>query len=112
MKRTCFWQDPVMALRRTRERVRGRATSSNRASSMHLWWEPGPRSLREVAVTLEVVEPPVVDELYFWALQVSFVDGDRHVGGAHLGLQWYSPHPGSTAVNWGGYRDAGGELDG
>src|SRR5580765_6989789 len=101
-----------MALRRGRRRVRGYPTSSNRASSMHLRWERVPRSLREVAVTLEVVEPPVVDELYFWALQVSFVDGDRHVGAGHLGLQWYPLHPGGTAVNWGGYRDGGGELDG
>ena len=79
---------------------------------MHLRWDRVPRSLREVAVTLEVVEPPVVDELYFWALQVSFVDGDRHVGAGHLGLQWYPLHPGGTAVNWGGYSHGGGELDG
>jgi len=68
--------------------------------------------LLEVSVTLEVVEPPVVHELYFWALQVSFVDGDRTVGAAHLGLQWYALHPGGTAVNWGGYREDGDELDG
>ena len=62
--------------------------------------------------TLEVVTAPVVDALFFWALQVSFVDRGRDGGGAHLGLQWYPPHPGSTAVNWGGYRPGGGELDG
>jgi hypothetical protein len=79
---------------------------------MHLRWDPSPSSLLDVSVTLEIVEPPVVDKLYFWALQASFLDGGRHVGAAHLGLQWHSQHPGSTAVNWGGYRDAGGELDG
>jgi hypothetical protein len=94
------------------ERTAGYPTSSNRASSMHLRWDPPPPPTDAVAVTLEIVEPPVVPELYFWALQVSFLDGGRRVGGAHLGLQWYARHPGSTAVNWGGYRDRGGELDG
>src|SRR5688572_33269309 len=79
---------------------------------MHLRWDPPPRPVLEVSVTLEVVEPPIVHELYFWALQVSFVDGGRTVGAAHLGFQWYAPHPGSTAVNWGGYRAGGGELVG
>ncbi len=93
-------------------RVRGYPTSSNGASSMHLHWDPAPPPCLEVAATLEVVEPPVVRSLYFWALQASFVDRGRRVGGAHLGLQWYDRHPGSTAVNWGGYRDGAGELDG
>jgi hypothetical protein len=54
-----------------------------------------------------------VDRLYFWALQVDFVDpAGRPAGGAHLGLQWHPGHPGSTAVNWGGYRAGGGELEG
>jgi len=79
---------------------------------MHLHWDPTPAPTLEVAATLEVVVPPVVSELYFWALQASFLDRGRRVGGAHLGLQWYSLHPGSTAVNWGGYRDGAGELDG
>jgi hypothetical protein len=88
---------------------------------MHLWWDPVPPPTREVAVTLEVVEPPSVPHLYFWALQVAFVDRGMRVGGAHLGLQWHAGHPGSTAVNWGGYRDGAGlrglnatshELDG
>lgn len=79
---------------------------------MHLRWDPSPNSRHEVAVTLEIVEPPVVDELYFWALQASFVDDGRQIGAGHLGLQWYSQHPGGTAVNWGGYRDGGGELEG
>jgi hypothetical protein len=65
-----------------------------------------------VSAVLEIVDPPDVDRLYFWALQVSFVDRGRSVGGAHLGLQWLSHHPGSTAVCWGGYRDGAGECDG
>jgi hypothetical protein len=79
---------------------------------MHLRWDPSPDSLLDVAVTLEVVEPPAVAELYFWALQTSFLDGGRHVGAAHLGLQWHPRYPGGTAVNWGGYRDGAGELEG
>ncbi|MBI2710377.1 MAG: hypothetical protein HYX34_11885 [Actinobacteria bacterium] len=91
---------------------------------MHLWWEPGaagarwaglgpPSEADQVSVVLTVVEPPVVPRLYFWALQASFVGaGGRDVAAAHLGLQWHPEHPGSTAVNWGGYRSAGGELDG
>jgi hypothetical protein len=94
-------------------RTAGFPTSSNRASSMHLHWEPAPRPVDRISVVLEVVEPPVVPHLYFWALQASFVDdAGRRIGGAHLGLQWYDRHPGSTAVNWGGYRDGAGELDG
>jgi hypothetical protein len=66
-----------------------------------------------VSVTVEVVEPPVVDRLYFWALQVSF-ETDRSVrtGAAHLGLQHHPAYPGAGAVNWGGYHREGGVLDG
>ena len=53
-----------------------------------------------------------MDRLYFWALQVGFEDRGRSAGAAHLGLQWYPPHPGSTAVNWGGYGADGRELAG
>jgi hypothetical protein len=45
-------------------------------------------------------------------LQTSFLDGGRHIGAAHLGLQWHSRYPGSTAVNWGGYGDGAGEVEG
>lgn len=90
-------------------RVRGEPTSSNGASSLHLRWVVPDVAFREVAVTLEVVEPPRVDRLYFWALQVGFADRGRRAGGAHLGLQWHPGYPGSTAVNWGGY-DAGGSI--
>ncbi len=66
-----------------------------------------------MSVTLEVLQPPVVDELHFWALQADFGSRDgAHRGGAHLGLQWHPGHPGSTAVNWGGYDAGGRELRG
>jgi hypothetical protein len=61
---------------------------------------------------LEVTEPPAVPSLYFWAVQVSFADRGRAAGGAHFGLQWHPAHPGSTAINWGGYARDGGELSG
>ena len=69
-------------------------------------------ALREVWVTLSILEPPLVSELYFWALQASFRDGDEVTGGGHLGLQWHPSYPGSTAVNWGGYDRSGWELVG
>lgn len=93
-------------------RVSGPPTSSNGASSFHLTWEVPPLPLAEVAVTFEVLEPPTVAELYFWALQVSFHDGPSRVGGAHFGLQYHPSYPANGAVNWGGYRDGGGELAG
>ena len=65
-----------------------------------------------VQATFEIVEPPQVDHLYFWALQASFGDGRRSHGGAHLGLQWNNRHPGNTAANWGGYHHSGRILDG
>lgn len=95
-------------------RETGPPRSSNGASSMHLWWQL-PGRFVEVSATVEVVEPPAVEALHFWALQASFADGARRWGGAHLGLQAHPRHPGGTAVNWGGYRaaeDGGGELDG
>ncbi len=91
-------------------RTSGRPPSANGASSFHLRWDLAGR-FRSVEVTLEVLRPPEVTDLHFWALQADF--GDRsgaHRGGAHLGLQWHSGHPGSTAVNWGGYDAAGREL--
>ena len=102
--------------RRQGPRLRGRPTSANGASSFHLWWvldagEP----VTEVAATLEVLEPPSVSRLYFWALQASFGDADGPRGGGHLGLQWWAARPPGRYVNWGGYRggaEGGGELDG
>src|SRR4051794_20715272 len=95
--------------RRPRMRVAGRPTSSNGASSFHLHWRmPRSEPLVEVEATIEVLVPPVVPDLYFWALQVGFKGG----GAAHTGLQWHPYRGGTPAVNWGGYRGGGGELDG
>jgi hypothetical protein len=93
------------------ERTTGRPPSSNGASSFHLGWAlPAPAT--GVSVTLEVLEPPTVPALYFWAMQTDVGGASGRAGGAHLGLQWHPQHPGSTAVNWGGYRAGGGELEG
>lgn len=91
--------------------MRGYPRSANGASSMHLFWDVPPiRGARvvEVRATVEVFEVPRVPALWFWALQASFGRG----GGAHLGLQWHPAHPGSTAANFGGYAQEGGELAG
>lgn len=93
-------------------RITGAPTSSNRASSFHLNWNIANAPLAEVQATIEVTEPPTVAMLYFWALQVSFVGPNGRIGGAHIGLQNHPSYPGNGAVNWGGYRDGAGELDG
>ena len=93
-------------------RTSGPPTSSNGASSFHLYWDVPPEPLAEVSATIEVVEPPSVDQLYFWALQASFESGASRRGGAHFGLQHHPAYPGAGAVNWGGYAAGGGELDG
>ena len=94
----------------------GPPRSSNAASSFHLQWvvgaPPAGRSWVSVEAVLEVLVPPAVPALSFWALQASFADRGRHHGAGHLGLQWYPPHPDSTAVNWGGYDAGGHELSG
>jgi hypothetical protein len=97
-----------------RPRTTGEPASSNGASSLHLAWDvPVGGPIVAAAATLEVVEAPVVDRLYFWALQVSFRDRDgRRSGGGHLGLQHHPAYPGGGAVNWGGYDPAGRVLDG
>lgn len=89
----------------------GRPPSGNGASSFHLVWEVPSGIWVEVRAVLTVIDPPTVDRLHFWALQVGF-GGPGGGGGAHLGLQWYGAHPGSTAANWGGYAPGGGELRG
>lgn len=96
----------------TTVRTSGQPKSANGASSFHLIWEMTPVPLRSVSATLEVLQPPTVRRLYFWALQVSFITDRRLAGAAHLGLQWNPRHPGWTAVNWGGYgpEDAGSTL--
>ncbi|MDH3296019.1 MAG: hypothetical protein OER95_17010 [Acidimicrobiia bacterium] len=94
-------------------RTSGPPTSANGASSMHLFWEVPPAPLVEVSADLKVVDQPVVDKLYFWALQVNFVGRGADRGGAHTGLQYHPAYPGGRAVNWGGYHPGGrGELDG
>jgi len=100
------------ALLDARERNAGEPRSANGASSFHLVWELPQTPLLEVSATLEVLQPPAVGRLYFFALQVSFASERRLRGGAHLGLQWNPRFPESTAANWGGYAsgDAGGGL--
>jgi hypothetical protein len=95
---------------RRRARTRGFPPSGNGASSFHLGWRlpAGTSNLVEAAVTLEITHAPVVEHLYFWALQVGFPGA----GGAHLGLQWNRAFPGFGAVNWGGYAVDGSLLRG
>ncbi len=93
-------------------RTSGPPTSTNGASSFHLFWDVPPRPLRAVEAVIEVLEPPAVEHLYFWALQVSVSGPSGRSGGAHFGLQYHPAHPGGGAVNWGGYRQDGNELDG
>lgn len=108
------------ASRVSTERVSGPPTSSNGASSMHLFWTmPTERSDDPVVaaeVTIEVVAPPPAGRLCFWALQASFTDGRTALGAGHLGLQHHPDYPDRCAVNWGGYHDAAsgrtGELPG
>jgi hypothetical protein len=100
-------------------RAAGPPRSPNGASSFHLTWQM-PSSARvaglvEVSAVLEVVEPPQVSSLYFWALQVDMEDDGLVWGGGHTGLQWNSRFPGGTAANWGGYASqqrGGGVLSG
>ncbi len=86
------------------------------AFSFHLWWEVSRRvELSEVEAVCEVLRPPAVPRLYFWALQASFLEGGVSRGAAHLGLQWNPRYPESRAANWGGYAapaEGGGVLSG
>jgi hypothetical protein len=92
-------------------RLRGEPPSGNGASSFHLFWEL-PGEFIAVTADLEVLQTPVSPRLCFWALQADFIGAGRQGGGGHFGLQYHPGHPGGTAVNWGGYNAAGGELDG
>ena len=115
MGRVWSWMARSLPPGRAAPRVAGYPTSPNRASSLHLRWElPVDADAVVAASVMLVVETaPLVPDLYFWALQASFTDGaDRHHGGGHIGLQWHQPHPGSRAVNWGGYAPDGRILDG
>jgi hypothetical protein len=86
------------------------------ASSFHLVWRlpAAARAARlvEASAVLEVLTPPSVPTVYFWALQVDFVNGRGVWGGGHTGVQWNPRYPGGTAVNWGGYaaRELGGAV--
>jgi hypothetical protein len=93
-----------------RARTRGFPPSGNGASSFHLGWRlpPDAGHLVSASATLEILTPPVVEHLYFWALQIAFPGA----GAAHLGLQWNHRHPGFGAVNWGGYAADGSLLAG
>lgn len=90
-------------------RTTGLPTSSNGASSMHLAWALDAQPTMKVSAVVTITQLPTVSRLYFWALQADFLDatGSR-VGAAHLGLQWNPAHPGSTAVNFGGYNETTG----
>jgi hypothetical protein len=107
------WFGRLRSAFRPEARVSGEPRSGNGASSFHLWWDvPYGERLTRVSAVLEVLEPPAVDRLSFWALQTSFVKPDG--GGAHLGFQHNRRFPGRTAVNWGGYAPSyeGGLLHG
>lgn len=97
---------------RSRNRTSGFPPSANGASSFHLRWGiDGSWTSLSVDLTIELA--PSVRRLYFWAMQVDFASDDGSpAGGAHLGLQWHPGHPGSRAVNWGGYGRDGRELKG
>ena len=90
-----------------RVRLAGPPPSGNGASSFHLWWIlPSAGPFREVTAVFEVTRAPAVARLYFWALQVSFVEAGRELGAGHTGLQWHPSAP-AGAVNWGGYHSGG-----
>jgi hypothetical protein len=76
-------------------------------SSFHLWWQEieNGEPFTEASATLEILQAPSVDRLYFWAFQVSFLEGEHSTGSAHIGLQWNPKHPNNRAVNWGGYSN-------
>jgi hypothetical protein len=85
--------------------------SANGASSFHLTWEFSQDSSTapgfvEVSAVLEILVPPSVKALYFWALQVDFAGAGGVLGGAHTGLQWNARYSHGKAVNWGGYASA------
>lgn len=85
------------------------APGGGAGGGFHLWWKGVPANEPIVAcsVVLEVVQPPTVAALYFWALQTSFLDAaGQSYGAAHTGLQWNPRHSGGRAVNWGGYAQA------
>jgi hypothetical protein len=106
------WRE-LLGISRTGERTHGRPQSGNAASSFHLFWDlPRHDPLHEVSATFELLDEPMRDDLYFWALQAGFADANGAYGGAHFGFQWHPQYPDKRAVCWGGYANVGGELDG
>ena len=93
-------------------RDRGLPPSPNGASSFHIWWDVPDVPLASVSVILEVLKPPEVSRLAFFAIQASFWSPGHHHGGAHTGIQWNPRHPRNLAVNWGGYDRGGAILPG
>lgn len=93
-------------------RVQGLPPSPNGASSFHLWWDLPEVPLASVSVILQVLTPPKVRRLAFFAIQASFWSPAGHEGGAHAGLQWNPRHPRNLAANWGGYDHGGAILPG
>ena len=93
-------------------RDQGLPPSPNGASSFHIWWDVPAVPLASVSVILEVLRPPEVSRLAFFAVQASFWSDARHEGGAHAGIQWNPRHPRNLAVNWGGYDRGGAILPG
>ncbi len=97
-------------------RAAGPPRSANGASSFHLIWQmprtPDAARLVEVSVVFEVLVPPRVSSLYFWALQVDFEEDGLVWGGGHTGLQWNRRFPDHAALNWGGYatQERGGAV--
>lgn len=104
--------DRVKAVFEPWDGLSGRPPSGNGASSFHLQWSAPEGMWVAAEATLEIVEPPTVPKLYFWAMQVSFTERGRKGGAGHIGLQFHHDHPGRTAVNWGGYGSGTGELRG
>ncbi len=80
-------------------------------SATHLWWYVENQApVVRAEVTLEILEPPVANFIYFWAMQLNFTNGSVTGGGGHIGLQWHPYYPEQTAVNWGGYCSHDGSI--
>lgn len=115
-----FLSQTVIAASPARTGTSGTPSSSNGASSSHLFWqlpilEPGEKIIKAEA-DIEIMRLPERERLFFWALQATFSRSGQQLGAGHLGLQFYPAHPGNGAVNWGGYYGSGssetGELPG
>lgn len=80
-------------------------------SATHLWWYVENQApVVRAEVTIEILEPPQANFIYFWAMQLNFTNGSQTGGGGHIGLQWHPYYPDCTAVNWGGYCSHDGSI--